>query len=78
MGLFGKFQRSTKGSMAMVGIVVSIVIFTALLPVIAAQIAGATNLTATEKTILGITTTLLVLGVVVMAARKAGLGGKNL
>lgn len=72
--MFSKLRKSTKGSMAIVGIVVSLVIVVSLIPVIANAIGTATNLTAAERTILGLTTTLLVLGVIVMVARKAGVG----
>jgi hypothetical protein len=67
-------KKKAMSSMGIVGIVVSVVVVVALIPVIANSIAGATNLTASERTILGLTTTLIVLGLVVLVARKAGLG----
>lgn len=67
-------NRKASSTMGIVGIVVSLVVVLALIPTIANSIAGATNLSTTERTILGLTTTLIVLGVVVLVARKAGLG----
>lgn len=68
-----KLSRSQKGSAQITGVVVSVVLVTALIPVIANQIAGATNLSATETTILSLTTTFIVLGLIVGVARKSGL-----
>lgn len=57
----------------MVGALVGIVFATALIPVIAVQIAGTTNLTSTEETILGLVTLFLVLGVVYGIAKSSGI-----
>lgn len=65
------------GAGAITGVVVSVVLVTALIPVIAEQIAGATNLTTTETTILGLTTTFIVLGLIVGVAKKSGLLSRN-
>lgn len=71
--VLAKLNRSRKGSVGITGVVVSVVLVTALIPVIADQIAGATNLTATETTILSLTTTFIVLGLIVGVARQSGL-----
>ncbi len=66
-------KRSVRGSMNIAGIVVSVVLVTALIPVVAVQIANATNLTATEETLLGLTTLFIVLGLIVSVAKSVGL-----
>lgn len=70
-----KLAKSKTGtsSGAVVGIVVSVVIVTALIPVIADRVAGATNLSASETTILQLSTTFIVLGLIVLIAKKTGL-----
>jgi len=61
-----------KGAVNMTGALVSVVFAVALLPVIAVQIAGTTNLTATETTLLGLVTLFLVLGLIVGIAKSSG------
>jgi len=62
--------QSTKG---LVGILVAVIVAVNLLPLIADAIAGATNLTASQETILAIVPTFIVLGVLFMVAKKTGL-----
>ena len=64
--------KSMKGAVNMTGALVSVVFAVALLPVIAVQIAGTTNLTATETTLLGLVTLFLVLGLIVGIAKSSG------
>jgi hypothetical protein len=65
--------ESVKGSLNITGVVVDVVLVTALIPVIAVFIANATNLSATEKTILSLTTLFIVLALVFNIARQSGL-----
>ena len=76
--LLDKLRNSVRGSAnSITGVVVSVVLVTALIPVIAVQIANATNLTTTETTILGLTTTFIVLGLIVGVAKSSGLLSKK-
>lgn len=68
-------NRKGQSAKGVVGIVVAVVIIVNLIPIVADQIGSATNLTTAQSTILGLTTTFLVLGVVVLAAKKSGLMG---
>jgi hypothetical protein len=65
--------NSVKASLDITGIVVDVVLVTALIPVIAVFIAGATNLSATEKTILSLTTLFIVLALGFNIAKQSGL-----
>lgn len=67
-----KLLRNNAG-VNMVGALVTVVFATALIPVIAVQVAGTTNLSTTEETILGLTTLFLVLGVVYGIAKSSGI-----
>ena len=68
-----KLLSSTRGAMDIAGVVVNVVLATALIPVVAVQIANTTNLSSTEETLLGLTTLFIVLGLIVSVARSAGL-----
>ena len=68
-----KLFDSTKGAINMTGVIVDVVLVTALIPVIATFIANATNLTSTETTILGLTTLFIVLGLVFAIGKQTGL-----
>jgi len=68
-----KLFDSTKGSVNMTSVIVDVVLVTALIPIIATFIANATNLTATETTILGLTTLFIVLGLVFAIGKQTGL-----
>lgn len=61
----------------MAGIVVSVVMATALIPVVAVQVAGTTNISATESTLLALTTLFIILGLIYGVARSTGLVGKR-
>ncbi len=65
--------NSTKGAMNIGGIVVEVVLVVTLVPVIAVIIAGATNLTATETTVLGLVTLFIILALVFGIAKQSGL-----
>ena len=71
--LIAKFVSSTKGAMDISGIVIDVVLVVALIPVIVTFIAGADNLTATETTLLGLTTLFIVLGLVFAIGKQTGL-----
>ena len=51
-----KLFNSCKGAIDITGVVVDVVLVTALIPVIVTFIGNAKNLTATETTLLGLTT----------------------
>ncbi len=71
--------RSCKGAMDISGVVIDVVLVVALIPVITTFVSGAENLTATEATLLGLTTLFIVLGLVFAIGRQSGLikGGKK-
>jgi len=68
-----KLADSTKGAIDVTSIVVDVVLVTALIPVIATFISNANNLTATETTILGLTTLFIILGLVFAIGKQTGL-----
>lgn len=68
-----KYFGSVKGALDITGVVVDVVMVTALLPVIYTFIANAENLSATERTLLGLTTLFIVLALVFNIARQSGL-----
>jgi len=73
MKAFKKLLDSTKGAVNLSGIIVDVVLVTALIPVIVTFIANAENLTATETTILGLVTLFIVLGLVFAIGKQTGL-----
>ena len=68
---------SCKGAISVTAVVVDIVLVTALIPVIVTFISNAENLTATETTLLGLTTLFIILGLVFAIVKQSGLGGKS-
>ena len=74
--LLKKLVDSCKGAISIVQTVVEVVLVVTLVPVIAVIIAGATNLSATETTILGLVTLFLVLALVFGIAKQSGLMSK--
>lgn len=71
--MFKAMQRSVKGASDVSAIVVDVILVTALIPVLVVFISGAENLTATEATLLGLTTLFIVLGLVISIGRQTGL-----
>lgn len=68
-----KYFGSVKGALDITSVVVDVVMVTALLPVIYTFIANAENLSATERTLLGLTTLFIVLALIFNIARQSGL-----
>jgi len=68
---------SCKATISVTAVVVDIVLVTALIPVIVTFISNAENLTATETTLLGLTTLFIILGLVFAIVKQSGLGGKS-
>lgn len=66
-------KRSVKGAMDISGIVIDVVLVVALIPVIMTFINNAENLSATETTLLGLTSLFIVLGLVFAIGRQMGL-----
>jgi len=66
-------MRSVKGAMDISGIVIDVVLVVALIPVIMTFINNAENLSATEATLLGLTSLFIVLGLVFAIGRQMGL-----
>ena len=69
----GKMFSSMKGAIDITGVVVDVVLVTALIPVIITFIASAENLTTTEATLLGLTTLFIVLALVFSIVKQSGL-----
>jgi len=68
--------HNKKGSVSaggMVGMLVAIILVVNLIPTVADTIGSAQNLTTAQSTILGLATTFIVLGVIVLVAKKSGL-----
>ena len=68
-----KLCRDMKGAVSVMTVVVDVVLVTALIPVIITFINNAENLTATESTLLGLTTLFLILGLVFSIGKQTGL-----
>lgn len=66
-----KGKRGMSGNIS--GIIVDVVLVVALIPIIATFVADAENLTATETTILSLTTLFIVLGLVFAIGKQTGL-----
>lgn len=75
MNIWKMLQMNKKAGIDITGVVVNVVLVTALIPVIVTFIANATNLTATETTLLGLTTLFIVLGLVFNIVKQSGLAG---
>lgn len=70
-------EMNKRGAVNIVKTLVEVVLVVALIPVIAIFIASATNLTATETTLLGLVTLFIVLALVYGIVKDSGLmGGK--
>ena len=65
--------QSCKGAINITGVVVDVVLVTALIPVIVTFINSAENLTTTESTLLGLTTLFIVLALVFSIVKQSGL-----
>ena len=65
-----------KAAIDITGVVVDVVLVTALIPVIVTFISNAENLTSTESTLLGLTTLFIVLALVFSIVKQSGLTGK--
>ena len=72
-----KLLNNVKGSMDIVKVVVEVVLVVTLVPVIAVIIAGSTNLTAIETTLLGLVTLFIILALVYGIAIQTGLISKG-
>jgi hypothetical protein len=72
------FDKNKRAALDVAGIVVDVCLVTALIPVIKTFIGNATNLTATETTLLGLTTLFIVLALVFMIVKQAGFGGNKI
>lgn len=70
-------MKDVKGAMDITGVVVDVVLVTALIPVIVTFIHNATNLTATETTLLSLTTLFIVLALVFSIIKQSGLASKK-
>lgn len=68
-----KMLSSLKGAIDVTGVVVDVVLVTALIPVIVTFITNAENLTTTESTLLGLTTLFIVLALVFSIVKQSGL-----
>ena len=72
-----KLFSSVKGAIDITGVVVDVVLVTALIPVIVTFISNAENLTTTETTLLGLTTLFIVLALVFSIVKQSGLTSKK-
>jgi len=73
MSVLKKMLDNTRASINITGVVVDVVLVTALIPVIVTFINNAENLTATETTLLGLTTLFIVLALVFSIVKSSGL-----
>ena len=71
-----KLAISCKGAINITGVVVDVVLVTALIPVIVTFISNAENLTTTESTLLGLTTLFIILALVFGIVKQSGLTRK--
>jgi len=72
----GKMFNDVRGGIDITGVVVDVVLVTALIPVIVTFISNANNLTATEETLLGLTTLFIVLALIFSIVKQSGLTKK--
>jgi hypothetical protein len=72
-----KMLSACKGAIDITGVVVDVVLVTALIPVIVTFITQAENLTTTEATLLGLTTLFIVLALVFSIVKQSGLTRKT-
>lgn len=67
-----KLSNSVKGALDISGIVIDVVLVTALIPILTTFITDA-NLSGTEATLLGLSTLFIVLGLIFMIGKQTGL-----
>lgn len=77
MNIWRMLQMNKTAAIDITSVVVDVVLVTALIPVIATFIANATNLTATEVTLLSLTTLFIVLGLIFSIVKQSGLMNKK-
>lgn len=70
-------MNDVKGAIDITGVVVDVVLVTALIPVIVQFISNAENLSTTESTLLGLTTLFIVLALVFSIVKQSGLTGSQ-
>jgi hypothetical protein len=75
--IFRKMFDNSKASLDITGVVVDVVLVTALIPVIVTFINNAENLTATETALLSLVTLFIVLGLIFTIVKQAGFGKKG-
>jgi len=68
-----KLFNSTKGALNVFQITIEVILVVTLVPVIAGLILTATNLSATETTLLGLVTLIIVLALLFGIAKQSGL-----
>jgi hypothetical protein len=72
-----KLLNSVKGAIDVTAVIVDVALVTALIPVIVTFISDAENLTATETTLLGLTTLFIIMALVFSIVKQSGLGRKK-
>jgi len=77
MKAFSKMIECTKGAIDITGVVVDVVLVTALIPVIKTFISDATNLTATETLLLSLVTLFIVIALVMNIIKQSKLTSKR-
>ena len=70
-------MKSIKGAVDLTGVVVDVALTVALIPVIVTFINSAENLSATETTLLGLTTLFIVMALVFSIIKQSGLTKKK-
>ena len=75
--LLKRMFHTCKGAIDITGVVVDVVLVTALIPIIVTFISQAENLSTTETTLLGLTTLFIVLALVFSVVKQSGLTGKK-
>jgi len=72
-----KMFGDIKAAIDITGVVVDVVLVTALIPVIVTFISEAENLSSTEETLLGLTTLFIVLALIFSIVKQSGLTHKK-
>jgi len=72
-----RMMMDVKGAISITGVVVDVALVVALIPVIKTFIGEATNLTATETLLLGLTTLFIVIALVFNIIKQSGLQKKS-
>lgn len=70
-------MHGTRGAIDITSVVVDVALVVALIPVIKTFVSDATNLSATETLLLGLTTLFIIIALVVAIVRQAGFGHKR-